>query len=168
MEHKLMENNMREVWDGEKIITGHKAKNSTEGGTVERANQVNIFFNRFDQPSSQGTNIMAPSLSPPSCDPPFPSPLDTALHPSYNLSSNTPGDPPPCIITADQVRGELRKLRPKKAAGPDNVCSRLLKTCAAELGEPLQHVFNLSLQLGRVPTLWKTSCIVPVPKKNPT
>ena len=42
---------------------------------------------------------------------------------------------------------------------------RLLKACAAELGEPLQHVFNLSLQLGKVPTLWKTSCIVPVPKK---
>ena len=171
VEHKLMENNMREVLVGVKIITGHKAKNSTEGGTVERANQLNIFFNRFDQPSplapSQGTNIMAPSLSPPSCDPPFPSPLDTALHPPVtNLSSNTPVDPPPCIITADQVRGELRKLRPKKAAGPDNVCSRLLKTCAAELGEPLQHVFNLSLQLGRVPTLWKTSCIVPVPKKT--
>ena len=83
-----------------------------------------------------------------------------------DLPSNTPVDPPPCIITADQVRGELRKLCPKKAA--DNVCSRLLKTCASELGEPLQHVFNLSLQLGRVPTLWKTSCIVPVPKKNPT
>ncbi|KAI3376885.1 hypothetical protein L3Q82_000126 [Scortum barcoo] len=36
----------------------------------------------------------------------------------------------------------------------------------AELGEPLQRIFNLSLQIGRVPTLWKTSRIVPVPKKN--
>ncbi|TWW53906.1 hypothetical protein D4764_0186450 [Takifugu flavidus] len=26
------------------------------------------------------------------------------------------------------------------------------------------HMFNLSLRLGRVPQLWKTSCIVPVPK----
>ncbi len=42
----------------------------------------------------------------------------------------------------------------------------MLKTCAAELSKPLQHVFNLSLQLGKVPTLWKTSCIIPVPKKN--
>ncbi|TWW80583.1 Rab-like protein 3 [Takifugu flavidus] len=65
-----------------------------------------------------------------------------------------------------RVRGELRKLRPRKAAGPDRVCPRLLKTCAAELGEPLQRVFNLSLELGKVPTLWKTSCIIPVPKKN--
>ena len=34
-----------------------------------------------------------------------------------------------------------------------------------ELGEPLQHIFNLSLQLGKVPALWKTSCLIPVPKK---
>ncbi|KAI3362900.1 hypothetical protein L3Q82_011492, partial [Scortum barcoo] len=55
---------------------------------------------------------------------------------------------------------------PGKLQGPDKVCPRLLKTCVAELGEPLQRIFNLSLQIGRVPTLWKTSRIVPVPKKN--
>ena len=44
------------------------------------------------------------------------------------------------------------------------MCPRLLKACAAELGEPLQYIFNMSLRLGKVPTLWKTSCIVPVPK----
>ncbi|KAI4890783.1 hypothetical protein NFI96_007798 [Prochilodus magdalenae] len=69
-------------------------------------------------------------------------------------------------FTADQVRGELRRLHTRKAAGPDRVCPRLLKSCAAELGAPLQHIFNLSLRLGRVPTLWKTSCLVPVPKKG--
>ncbi|KAI3368530.1 hypothetical protein L3Q82_025533, partial [Scortum barcoo] len=37
---------------------------------------------------------------------------------------------------------------------------------SVQLGEPLQRIFNLSLQIGRVPTLWKTSRIVPVPKKN--
>ena len=52
-----------------------------------------------------------------------------------------------------------------KAAGPDGVCPRLLRACAVELGEPLQHIFNLSLQLGKVPALWKTSCLIPVPKK---
>ncbi len=34
-----------------------------------------------------------------------------------------------------------------------------------ELGDPLQHIFNMSLEQGRVPLRWKTSCIVPVPKK---
>ncbi|KAI4880513.1 hypothetical protein NFI96_012351, partial [Prochilodus magdalenae] len=41
----------------------------------------------------------------------------------------------------------------------------MLKACAAQLGEPLQHVFNLSLRLGRVPATWKTTCLIPVPKK---
>ncbi|KAI3352018.1 hypothetical protein L3Q82_020842 [Scortum barcoo] len=84
----------------------------------------------------------------------------TTPPPSSPTSTQSP------LITTDQVRGQLRKLRPRKAAGPDKVCPRLLKTCAAELGEPLQRIFNLSLQIGRVPTLWKTSRIVPVPKKN--
>ncbi|KAI3360683.1 hypothetical protein L3Q82_002553 [Scortum barcoo] len=68
-------------------------------------------------------------------------------------------------ITAAQVCGELRRLRPSKAAGPDGVSPRLLKACARELGHPLQRIFNLSLGQGRVPQLWKTSCIIPVPKK---
>ncbi|KAI4899252.1 hypothetical protein NFI96_012202, partial [Prochilodus magdalenae] len=62
-------------------------------------------------------------------------------------------------FTADQVRGELRRLHIRKAAGPDRVCPRLLKSCPAE-------IFILSRPLGRVPTLWKTSCLVPVPKKG--
>ncbi|KAI4890554.1 hypothetical protein NFI96_006207, partial [Prochilodus magdalenae] len=71
----------------------------------------------------------------------------------------------PSTFTADQVRRQLRRLHPRKAAGPDKVCPRMLKACAAQLGEPLQHVFNLSLRLGRVPATWKTTCLIPVPKK---
>ncbi|CAJ1079927.1 hypothetical protein NFI96_007151 [Xyrichtys novacula] len=59
---------------------------------------------------------------------------------------------------------ELGRLCPGKAAGPDGVCPWLLRDCAAELCQPLHKIFNLSLQLGRVTALWKTSCIVPVPK----
>ncbi|KAI3367330.1 hypothetical protein L3Q82_008377 [Scortum barcoo] len=69
---------------------------------------------------------------------------DTTISPSSSPTS-TQSSP---LITTDQVRGQLRKLRPRKAAGPDKVCPRLLKTCAAELGEPLQRIFNLSLQIG--------------------
>ncbi|KAI4880116.1 hypothetical protein NFI96_005091 [Prochilodus magdalenae] len=65
----------------------------------------------------------------------------------------------------DQVRRQLRRLYPRKVAGPDRVCPRMLKACAAQLGEPLQHVFNQSLRLGRVPATWKTTCLIPVPKK---
>ncbi len=60
---------------------------------------------------------------------------------------------------------ELRRLCTSKAAGPDGVCPRLLKACALELGDPLQHIYNLSMRVGRVPVQWKMSCIVPVPKR---
>ncbi len=63
------------------------------------------------------------------------------------------------------MSGELRRLCTSKAAGPDGVCPRLLKACALELGDPLQHIYNLSMRVGRVPVQWKTSCIVPVPKR---
>lgn len=46
------------------------------------------------------------------------------------------------------------------------MCPRLLMACAAELGEPLQHIYNMSLRQGKVPSMWKTSCLVPVPKKQ--
>lgn len=44
------------------------------------------------------------------------------------------------------------------------MCPRLLKDCADQLAEPLQRLFNLTLQTEKVPVLWKTSCLVPVPE----
>ncbi|KAI3351074.1 hypothetical protein L3Q82_005641 [Scortum barcoo] len=159
VEQKLSENNMREVWEGVKTITGLNTKTRAVGGTMERANELNDFFNRFNQSLSPPPSALT-TATPPS--PLHTPPPDTTTPPSSSPTS-TQSSP---LITTDQVRGQLRKLRPRKAAGPDKVCPRLLKTCAAELGEPLQRIFNLSLQIGRVPTLWKTSRIVPVPKKN--
>lgn len=52
----------------------------------------------------------------------------------------------------------------RKAAGPDVISPRLLRSCADQLCETLQYMFNLSLRLGQVPQLWKTSCLVPVPE----
>ena len=39
-------------------------------------------------------------------------------------------------------------------------------TPASQLCGVLQHLFNLSLHLQRVPVLWETSCLIPVPKKG--
>ncbi|KAI4888322.1 hypothetical protein NFI96_008074 [Prochilodus magdalenae] len=97
-----------------------------------------------------------------------PAPPFSHLLSSDLTSSTTEAHTSPLLhtFTADQVRGELRRLHTRKAVGPDRVCPRLLKSCATKLGAALQHIFNLSLRWGRVPTLWKTSCLVPVPKKG--
>ena len=61
------------------------------------------------------------------------------------------------------MRKELRRIKARKAASPDGISLRLLKSCADKLCRIVKHIFNLSLKLGRVPQLWNT-CMVLVPK----
>ncbi|CAM4735486.1 unnamed protein product [Leuciscus chuanchicus] len=80
-----------------------------------------------------------------------------------------PSTDPPCLplsFTAVQVRQVLRKIKGRKAAGPDGISSRLLKSSADQLSAVMERIYNLSLKLGVVPQLWKTSCVVPVPKTS--
>ncbi|KAI5086634.1 hypothetical protein C0J45_23309 [Silurus meridionalis] len=65
-----------------------------------------------------------------------------------------------------QVRMELMKIKARKAADTDGISSRLLKTCADQLCGILLYMFDLSLRLGKVPQIWKASCVVPVPKMS--
>ena len=52
----------------------------------------------------------------------------------------------------------------RKTAGPDGISFRELRDCADQLCGVVRHIFNLILNLERMPTPWKTSCLVPVPK----
>uniref|UniRef100_A0A8C6LZA4 Reverse transcriptase domain-containing protein n=2 Tax=Nothobranchius furzeri TaxID=105023 RepID=A0A8C6LZA4_NOTFU len=92
---------------------------------------------------------------------------------SINLSSTKSGDaaapftsPSHLSVSRSQVKRQLERLNRNKAAGPDGVSPRVLKACAEQLCGILQHLFNLSLAQEKVPVLWKTSCLVPVPKKT--
>lgn len=49
LEWKFQQNNTREVWRGMRTINGFRsAGNRGVEGTVEQANELNLFFNRFD------------------------------------------------------------------------------------------------------------------------
>ena len=103
-----------------------------------------------------------PVTSPTSTQPP-------AISSQTPLTSAPVSSPPPptddtLSLTTNQVRRELQKCKARKAAGPDGISSRLLKSCADQLCGIVELLFNLSLKQGRVPQLWKTSCVVPVPK----
>ncbi|TWW80679.1 putative RNA-directed DNA polymerase from transposon BS [Takifugu flavidus] len=153
-----------------------------ESGGLDWANELNSFFNRFDCAAPPSPTHHSPDLTvlshhhPPSppVTPPAPAALSshhaTSLHPlpdrpsQSNPRPHPPGVTPRLSITADQVRKELRRTKTRKATGPDGINSRLLKDCADQLCGVLLHIFNLSLSLERVPLLWKTSCVVPVPK----
>ena len=200
LEKKLQENNTRDVWSGMKTITGFQKTGSVglEGG-VARANEFNLFFNRFDTvapappphdpaAAAAGSPTTSATPPPPPSPPPYrpPSCLSPALFTPGHFTPSPCPTPPPCSaycpplpvdpipppptdtttvsFTPDLVRRQLIRLHSGKAAGPDGVFPRVLKACAPQLCGVLNHVFNLSLHLQKVPLMWKTSCLVPVPK----
>ena len=69
-------------------------------------------------------------------------------------------------ITLATVLGGLRNINANKAVGPDGIHGTVLKMCAATLAYPLTKIFNLSFNLGQIPSDWKSANIVPVHKKG--
>ncbi|KAL0152967.1 hypothetical protein M9458_051720 [Cirrhinus mrigala] len=65
----------------------------------------------------------------------------------------------------DEVHQVFRKNKRRKAPGPDGVTPACLKTCADQLAPILSQIFNRSLELCEVPSCFKCSTIIPVPKK---
>ncbi|GFR99509.1 Non-LTR (Long terminal repeat) retrotransposon and domain-containing protein [Elysia marginata] len=72
---------------------------------------------------------------------------------------------PPFLVTEQETRRALTRLDMNKAAGPDNIKPRLLKTCSNQLASVFTFIFNWSLTTSTIPLCFKLSTIVPVPKK---
>jgi len=66
----------------------------------------------------------------------------------------------PLTVTTGQVMRQLDRLHQGKAAAPEAISPRVLRTCANQLSA------ILSLNLEKIPMLWKTTCLAPVPKKS--
>ena len=60
----------------------------------------------------------------------------------------------------------LKRTNVNKAAGPDNVSSKLVKCCASGLSKPLSIIFNRIFEFGIIPNKWKLANVVPVFKKG--
>ncbi|KAK1802897.1 hypothetical protein P4O66_021433 [Electrophorus voltai] len=71
----------------------------------------------------------------------------------------------PLIIKENDVRRVFKRVNTRKTAGPDGIFGRGLKACADQLAPTFTVVFNLSLMLGIVPSGFKGSTMVPIPKK---
>ncbi len=69
------------------------------------------------------------------------------------------------LLTKQDVYFQLIKCKPYKAPGPDGIPGRVLKNCALELTPILHSLFIHSLCTSRIPVIWKSSIVIPVPKK---
>ncbi len=69
-------------------------------------------------------------------------------------------------VSEDEVRRALKGVNIRKAAGPDGITGRVLRSCADQLAGLFTSIFNESLATSVVPTSFKKSIIIPVPKNN--
>jgi hypothetical protein len=69
-------------------------------------------------------------------------------------------------ITVPGVQKMLERLKPHKAAGPDELGPRVLKELAATIAPMLTSVYRRSYQTGEVPQDWKKANVVAIYKKG--
>jgi len=86
MEDQLQQNDISGVWKGLKAMSGFKGPNQQPVGDQQWVNELNLFYNRFDQPSTPSLTLgpLRPPLPPCCCNPHH-------LHPLWF----TPRPPPP-------------------------------------------------------------------------
>ena len=72
------------------------------------------------------------------------------------------------LITIDEshVGKQLRRINTKKSPGPDGISGKLLRECCDQLAPVFHFLYQTSLNMMYIPKIWRTSLIVPVPKKQ--
>uniref|UniRef100_A0A9J7Z4K7 Reverse transcriptase domain-containing protein n=1 Tax=Cyprinus carpio carpio TaxID=630221 RepID=A0A9J7Z4K7_CYPCA len=126
----------RSLWQGIQTITDYKPPPRTCDSNISLLNELNAFFARFEEQNS----TTAQKTPPP------------------------PGDQV-MTLTSDSVRRSFSRINARKAPGPDNIPGSVLRDCAVELTDVFTDIFNISLSQAVVPTCFKATTIIPVPKK---
>ncbi len=136
-------NDSRRMWQGLKTICSSGNNSSAEvRADPLLAEELNTFYGRFE---CNGGGETLPS--------------------SASGSSRQSSDHV-FTMSEDKVRRELRRVNVRKAAGPDGITGRVLRSCADQLAGLFTSIFNESLATSVVPTSFKKSVIIPVPKNS--
>ena len=67
-------------------------------------------------------------------------------------------------FTSDQVTSAIKSCRSSRAYGPDSLSIFHLKNMGPIATEHLTTLYNDTLKSCRLPSIWKTSLIIPIPK----
>ncbi|KAL0181923.1 hypothetical protein M9458_021298, partial [Cirrhinus mrigala] len=147
--------NGHSVWNGLKAITSCKSPSPSTEANQQLADDLNEFYCRFEKQKTGLTPYTHPNC--PTAQPltPCPSTPPTVSQPAFKICE---GD----------VCKVFRKQKIRKAKGPDGVSPACLKACAVQLSSIFTLIFNRSLELCIVPSCFKCSTIIPVPKKPKT
>ena len=66
--------------------------------------------------------------------------------------------------TEEETQAAINRSKPSKAIGPDNISNLHLKHLGKAGVQYLTKIFNLSLKTSEIPTIWRKSIIIPLPK----
>jgi hypothetical protein len=126
------------MWQGLQTITDYKGKHSRElPRDTNLPDELNHFYAHFEA-SNTDTCMRAPAV------------LDD------------------CVITlsAADMSKTFKQINIHKAAGPDGLPGRVLRASADQLASVFTDISNLSLSESVIPTCFKQTTIVPVPKNT--
>ena len=121
-------------------------KNKNEELILDATHKANIFNENFIEVFITDNNITPRMLNP--------------------SKSNQMPQMPEILITPTDVRNAIKHLKNQASRTPEDIPAIFIKNTAEHLIYPLTTLFNLSLKLGKVPTLWKRALIVPIHKKG--
>ena len=143
----------RGMWQGLRNITDYKGNRPSVSADAALVNDLNSFYARFEAGGANANaNANANAIA---------GPADVLG--GGSVIADTAGTP---VFTEHDVRRELKKVNTRKAAGPDRIPGRVIRACADLLAPVFTTIFNLSLVQSVVPTCFKESIIVPVPKNS--
>ncbi len=147
-------NDPRRTWQGLRTICAFGNKSYAEvRADPLLADELNTFYGRFE---CNGGSMWQGSASGSS----------RALPSSASGSSRQRSDNHVITMTEDEVRRALKRVNIRKAAGHDGITGQALRSCADQLAGLFTSIFNESLATSVVPTFFKKSIIIPVPKNN--
>lgn len=72
----------------------------------------------------------------------------------------------PVFVTPSIIHKSIKKIKKTGGAGPDNFPSEFYKKCQQFITYPLSIIYNISLQSGLLPPIWKCAVVTPVFKKG--
>ena len=143
LESNFSQGKSRESWQNMATITGYKKKGSEirTNDDVKFSNDLNEFYTRFDK-------------------------HDYSNEQKQEINNALEKLDQPINVSEEEIRLLFKRLNAKSASGPDNIASRVLKLCSDSLANVFTALIQWSFNEHYVPKLWKTSTIVPVPKKK--
>ncbi len=137
-------NDSRRMWQGLKTICSSGNNSSAEvRADPLLAEELNTFYGRFE---CYGGSVTLPI--------------------SASGSSRQSSDDHVITVSEDEVRRELKRVNVRKAAGPEGITGRVLRSCADQLAGLFTSIFNEFLATSVVLTAFKKSVIIPVPKNS--